>query len=257
MRIGVCTYGWTPKVFPAGLDFVEGSIPHLLVPLEDESVFEGKLAEVRSFPIPVEGGIVFLPGELKTTGPGVNQDALDAYVKKALARAEKVGMRVIAFGSGGSRKVPEGFAQETAVGQLVGHLKRWGLMAEEAEITFAVEPLRSSETNIINRVSEAVDLVERVGRKNVGILADTYHMSWEGEGPEAIRAAGELIAHVHCAEKEGRTPPGTHGEDFRPFFRALKEIGYEGRISIESGWEDPQKQLAGAVGYLRGQYETA
>ena len=257
MRLGVCTYGWTPTVFPEGLDYLEASIPKLLVPREPESVFDEKRREVADCPLPIEGGIIFLPSDLKSTGPEVNEQELDAFVETTLRRAHAVGMKVIAFGSGGSRKVPEGFPHEEAMAQLEGHLKRWSVKAQELGLVFAVEPLKSAETNIINRVSEGAELARRVGKRNVGVLADTYHMMCEGEGPDAIVSAGELIVHVHCAEEEGRSAPGTHGEDFRPFFRALKEIDYQGRISIESGWGDPQKELAGAVRYLREQYETA
>jgi sugar phosphate isomerase/epimerase len=48
---------------------------------------------------------------------------------------------------------------------------------------------------------------------------------------------GHLIAHTHIAEKEKRSAPGVMGDDFSPFFKAYKEIGYQGRISIEGRWK--------------------
>jgi sugar phosphate isomerase/epimerase len=48
----------------------------------------------------------------------------------------------------------------------------------------------------------------------------------------------DVIAHLEIAEKEHRTAPGTQGDDFRPFFKVLKEASYTGAISIEGKWED-------------------
>jgi sugar phosphate isomerase/epimerase len=47
----------------------------------------------------------------------------------------------------------------------------------------------------------------------------------EDEGADAIRKAGGLVHHVHIAEEDGRRAPGTGGEDFRAYLRALKDVG--------------------------------
>jgi len=73
------------------------------------------------------------------------------------------------------------------------------------------------------------------------------------EPPDHIRRAGGLIHHLHIAEKAGRTPPGTEGDDFRPYFNVLKEIGYTGALSIECGWEDMSEQLPIAIQTIRRQ----
>lgn len=78
-------------------------------------------------------------------------------------------------------------------------------------------------------------------------------MLMEGEGTDAIRRAGFLIHHCHIAEKEQRTPPGVHGEDFTEYFKALKEIGYMGKISIEYKWENIKSQLFTAIQTLKEQ----
>ena len=166
-------------------------------------------------------------------------------------------MRMIVFGSGASRKVPDGFEHKRALEQLEDHLRRWAPMAQESEVTIAMEPLRTFESNIINLVSEGAELVRRVNHPNVRLVADTFHMGCEGEGAEAIVDAGDLIVDVHCAEVEGRRAPGTIGEDLEPYFRALKDIGYQGGISIESDWKDQAGELPGAVAYLAEQYRTA
>jgi sugar phosphate isomerase/epimerase len=119
-----------------------------------------------------------------------------------------------------------------------------------------LEPLHKAECNIVTSVSEGADIVAEVDHPSVRLLADTYHMAVDGEGPDAIRNAGERIVHVHAAEADGRRPVGTK-EDHRPYFAALKHSGYDGAISIEAKWDDRDKQLPAAIANLRRQWEEA
>jgi sugar phosphate isomerase/epimerase len=102
-------------------------------------------------------------------------------------------------------------------------------------------------------VSEGGKIVEEVNHPNFRLLADFWHMMMENEGPESIEMYGHLIHHTHIAEKEGRTAPGTHGEDFTPYFQALKNVGYKGMISIESNWDDMDKRAGPAIKTIRAQ----
>ena len=54
------------------------------------------------------------------------------------------------------------------------------------------------------------------------------------------QSAPDDAMYCYVAEKEGRTVPGVAGDDFRPFFRVLRESGYQGAISIEGKWDDAQ-----------------
>jgi sugar phosphate isomerase/epimerase len=100
-------------------------------------------------------------------------------------------------------------------------------------------------------------MVEAVGHPSFKLLADIYHLLREGEGPDAIEKYGKYIHHCHIAEKEKRTPPGSDGDDFRPFLRALRKVNYRGRMSIECRWENLKEQLPAAVAYLKRQVDEA
>ena len=257
MRIGVCT---SPEQLPGpveGLSFLEPSVAGLLCPKQPEAAFAERLAAARAAPVPVEAVNCLLPGDLKTTGPDVDAQTIDAYIAVVCRRARRAGVHRIVFGSGGSRRVPEGFDPAAAFAQLAEHLKRWGPVAAEHGLTFVIEPLNKAETNIINTVDEGALLARRADHPNIRLLADTYHMAKDADPPEAIRRAGELIAHVHCAEAAGRVPVGFGGEDHRPYFRALKDVGYDGRIAIEANWQDLPRELPRAVAELRKQIDSA
>jgi hydroxypyruvate isomerase len=58
-------------------------------------------------------------------------------------------------------------------------------------------------------------------------------MAVMGDTPADLKAAMDIVAHIEIAEKNARTVPGVEGDDFRPFFRIIRECGYQGAISIE------------------------
>ena len=72
------------------------------------------------------------------------------------------------------------------------------------------------------------------------MLADLYHMASVGDTPADLKAAMDVVVHIEIAEKAGRTVPGVSGDDFRPYFRVLRESGYKGAVSIEGKWETAQ-----------------
>jgi sugar phosphate isomerase/epimerase len=95
------------------------------------------------------------------------------------------------------------------------------------------EPTNRFEINFINTTSEGVDIVRRVGRGNLGLLLDLYHMYIEDpDMEEAIRSARDYVRHFHFSDSD-RWPAGLgHGGfDFRALVRLLKEIGYSGFLS--------------------------
>jgi len=257
MRIGVCAGLGKVVSPPAGLDYIEPTVGSLLMCGKDDADFAPMADAVAASPLKPEVVNCFFPNELANTGPEVNPIALDAWVSIACRRAAALGVRIIVFGSGGSRRVPDGFSRDKAREQIVGNLMRYGPLAGAHDVTIALESLCAKDCNFINTVDAAADIVRSVNHPNIRVLADTYHMAVDGEGPGAIRRAGGLIVHVHCAEADGRGPLGTTGEDQRPYFRALKDVGYDGRISMECRWRDMPAQLAGGTAELRKQWQTA
>ena len=132
-----------------------------------------------------------------------------------------------------------------------------GPIAAKYDITVVIEPLNSKECNFINSVREATDIARVAGHPNIAVLADIYHMAVDSEGPESIRYAGKLLRHCHIAELKGRKMPGTNNYDFTPYFKALKDINYQGRLSLEGRWDNFDEQLPGVIAYLNDQWAKA
>ena len=254
MRLGVCTGVDTIAARPAGLDYIEPSVAALLCP---DKPAEEAAAIYRRATVPPEAANCLIPASLKTTGPDSDPLAVLEYMKTVLVRAQAARLKVLVFGSGGSRKVPDGFDLDKARSQLVEHMKAWAPFAADAGVTIVLEPLNTAECNIVTSVDEGADLVRRVNHPSIRLLVDTYHMARDGDDVDAIGRAAGLIAHVHCAEGDGRGPLGAKGEDQRPYFAALKAVGYDARVSIEARWDDLPGQLPAALDELKRQIETA
>ena len=255
--IGVCTSVHNAGLFAKyGYDYIEETVGRFLVPQEDEDVFLKNLEAASKSPIPVKACNTFIPASMKSVGPESAHNEILEYARTAFRRAQQTGIDFIVYGSGGSRRVPEGFRHLDAVEQFISLLKQMGPVAAEYGITIVVEPLRKSECNFINTVAYGARIVERVDHPNVRLLADIYHMLDENESADSIINHGSLIEHMHIAELEGRFMPGTHGQDFISFFAAMKKTGYTGMISMEGNWHDMETQAPVVLKVMKQQMRS-
>lgn len=220
-----------------------------------DAAFEKNIARFAQLPAPVYSVNLFIPADLKLVGPAVNESAILSYADSIMSRLSRTNIRMIVWGSGGARRIPEGFDKKTATKQLIGIGKQLAALAGKYGITIVLENLNSGETNCINTVKEALYVVKRVNHPNLRLNADIYHMLREGESPDIILKARKYLGHVEIAEKENRTAPGVAGTDFRPYLRALKKAGYNKKIVIEGQWKKVGDIAIPAIRYLERQIE--
>ena len=258
MQLGICrSVEEVRDLLAARPDYVEENVGKFLIPQEDDAAFAPKRKLALESPVPAKAACCFLPRELKVTGEVSDMDALTTYAGTTFRRASEIGMETIVFGSGGSRMVPEGFSRSKAMDQFVDVLKRFGPLAEKHGVTMVVEPLHSGCCNFVTSLAEGAEAVERCDHPNVWLLADAWHMAWDKEPVEEILKYGHLLRHCHIAELEDRAAPGTRGDDFVPFFKALKQMDYTGRVSMECQWKDVPTESKTAFAYLRDQQARA
>jgi D-psicose/D-tagatose/L-ribulose 3-epimerase len=123
-------------------------------------------------------------------------------------------------------------ARETAL--LVEVLASLAAYAEPRGVCLCVEPLNRFETSMLNLVSQAAEVVDRVGSPACGLLLDTFHMNIEERSlGEAISAAGPRLRHFHACEND-RGAPGSGHVPWAEVARALRDVGYDGPVVIES-----------------------
>lgn len=113
-------------------------------------------------------------------------------------------------------------------------LRRLAKSAADRGITLGLEPVNRYESNFINTVDQALDVISEIGESNVKVHADVYHMNIEEEDMRSpiIRAKNKL-GYVHIGASH-RGALGTGNIDFDTFFGALREIDYQGAITFES-----------------------
>jgi len=177
-------------------------------------------------------------------------------LRNALDRVAALGVQVVVFGSGGARRVPDGFSKDEAFAQLVAFGKRAAAEARPRGITIAIEPLRREETNIINSAGEGLTLVQAIDDPNFQLMIDFYHLASEHEDPSIVGRAGAHLRHLHMANPTGRVFPQDWSEyDYAPFFAALKQTGYAHRISVEASTKDLPADAPRAIALLRRAFE--
>jgi D-psicose/D-tagatose/L-ribulose 3-epimerase len=251
VQIGYCTsLANVEAAKAAGFDYVELSTSEIAALSDVE--FERAAMRIRQGGVQVPTTNLFLPASLKVTGPDTNRDQQTAYVRKAFARLSQIGTRVVVFGSGGARMVPEGFSKDQAFEQLVEFGRRIAPEARANGITVAVEPLRPQETNIVNSAAEGLALVNAIDDPNFQLMVDFYHLASVKEDPAIIVQARDHIVHLHMANPTGRLFPRSLDEyDYAPFFAALRRIRYEKRISVEASTKDLGTDAPQAIALLR------
>ena len=156
------------------------------------------------------------------------------------------------FGSGKSRRFPDGYAPDQAFHQLVEFGRLAAAQARKHDIVIAIEPLGPDETNTINDVAAGMRLVRAVGHPNFQIVVDYYHLTLAREPPAVMLTTRKQLRHVRIANPDGRAFPLDAAEaDYAGFFRHLKQIGYRGGIGIEARKGDPATDGARSVAFLR------
>jgi sugar phosphate isomerase/epimerase len=255
VKVGYCTSVKNVEAAKAaGFDYVEVSATEVAA-LSDAD-FDATRARIKAAGMPTPAANLFVPQTIKVVGPGISVEQQTAHVKKVMSRLSTLGVEVLVFGSGGARRVPDGFAKDEAFKQLVDFSRRAADEAKPYDITIAIEPLRQQETNIINTAAEGLELVDAVRHPNFQLMIDFYHLASEQEDPAIVLKAKDHLRHLHVANPQGRVFPQKWEEfNYAPFFANLKAIGYDKRISMEGATTDLAAQGPVTVALLRKAFE--
>ena len=235
----------------AGFDYLEMPVSFLAGLTEEE--FEMVRGKAKEANLPTPSFNVLFPGSIRLLDPSLTRETLLEYLDPALSRVQRLDGRIVVFGSGGSRRRPEGMPFDETFRRLT-EVTRWiGDCAEKHGLTVAIEPLNRAETNMINSVGEGACLRAAANHPRVNLLADYYHIAREGEPAGDLERLGGIV-HAHIAASETRRAPLEKEDGLRQMFAAMKMTGYQGRISVEGGCDLPAEGAA-SVRMLRELWE--
>jgi D-psicose/D-tagatose/L-ribulose 3-epimerase len=168
--------------------------------------------------------------------PAVRATGVD-YLRRCVDVAAEVGSPHVAgpmyAGTGVTRLLPDA-ARRAQRDRAADALRGVAEHAAAAGVRLAIEPLNRYETDLVNTIEQGLDLCDRIGLDNVGLMLDTYHLNIEERSVgDAIRSAGARCFHVQASEND-RGAPGAGHVPWREVADALDDIGYGGWVVIES-----------------------
>lgn len=164
-----------------------------------------------------------------------------------------LGGRTIVVGSPKQRNVLEGvspaqawdWARETFTSSVRHALSRG--------VTICLEPLAPSETNFINTAADAIRFIKQFDTPSFKIILDVKAMSSESKPiPQIIQESWPDFAYFHANDKNLKGP-GFGEVDFNPIAAALKQVGYNGFVSVEvfNFDEGPEVIATRSIQYLK------
>lgn len=253
MRFGACIGLDHPEHIAAaekaGFDYIECGFSMLAGC--DDVQFETFKKALDDANLKCEAANSLFRGGISLYGKGYSKSKITDYLKAGMSKGAEIGLETVVFGSGNVRNYPEymtfadGFyALSRILGDVIAPI------ADEYGVTIVIEPLRKTETKIINTVKEGVMLAAAARRNNVSGLVDLYHMAYEGDTFDDIRQLKGNIKHAHLANpyetpegRPARSFPASDDEyDYAGFIAALDYAGCK-RCSVEAGTDDKEKDL--------------
>ncbi|MAM11586.1 MAG: hydroxypyruvate isomerase [Rhizobiaceae bacterium] len=155
-------------------------------------------------------------------------------LEQSVAVAERLGSPVLIAQAGdeapGTDRRSQGEALVLALRQAADILAGTG-------VRLGLEPLNTRVDHpgyFLDSTSEAFELIERVGRTEVGVVYDLYHAAVMDEPFEqTLSGHVDKIVHVHVADHPGRHEPGSGSVDLVRRLCWLLDNHYAGRIGFE------------------------
>ncbi|MBZ0282258.1 MAG: sugar phosphate isomerase/epimerase [Anaerolineae bacterium] len=117
---------------------------------------------------------------------------------------------------------------------LVQNLSTLAKYAGDKGVVLGIEPLNRFETSFINTADQAIEIIDRVNHPSCQIMLDSFHMNIEEKSlGAAIRKTGKRLCHFHACEND-RGAPGSGNVTWNEVGQALRDIGFDGPVVIES-----------------------
>ena len=148
-----------------------------------------------------------------------------------------------------------GVSTEEALGWTLNALIQIATYAATKGVTICIEPT-SANSNLIDTAGQALKLLEQTGQPNVKLMFDTYHALYRNEvSSDYVHEMAPHLAHVHFADID-RRPPGEGIVDWAGVMQALKDIDFNGYLTMEIGFAarrvEPDRFARSAIEYLKG-----
>lgn len=177
--------------------------------------------------------LAFTEGLYLTTPEADVRRKTSDYLAELARLCRDLGGSIMVLGSPVQRNLLPGVSHAQAV-ELAADTIRGAIdVITECGVTLAIEPLGREEGDFLNTAEQGVELIKLVNSPNCRLHLDVKAMSDEEKSiPDIIRECKDYVAHFH-ANDPNRRGPGMGDVDFVPIFEALRDIDYQGWVSVE------------------------
>ncbi|GAC1445273.1 MAG: sugar phosphate isomerase/epimerase [Chloroflexota bacterium] len=120
-------------------------------------------------------------------------------------------------------------------------LKQVARYAAGKNITICIEPT-PVDSNLVEGADDAIEMMREVSEPNVKLMFDTYHVLFRKEvQTDYVYQMGNELKHIHLSDSD-RLAPGQGTVDFLSLFQALKDVGFDGYLTMEIGFDKRTSQ---------------
>jgi sugar phosphate isomerase/epimerase len=228
-------------------------LPAAVLAEMEDAEFDCTADKIKGGPLICEDLNLFCRADVKLAGPEWPA-GLREYAGRLFARAERLGIKRICVGSGGSRRLPEGYDRSRGMEELAESFSILSAMGAEHGIQMLIEPLNSRECNFINTTEEALALIDMLPRGKLGLTYDSYHADYMKEDLGWIGKAADKIGVVHLSHEINSNRcylQPEHIAHYCAYADALKATGYKGGVFLEAGYGELSAELPRTLAILK------
>ena len=198
--------------------------------------------------------LAFTEGYYLTSPDEAVREKTGAYLSELARLCRDLGGNILVLGSPAQRNLqPLGISHDEGMKNAADTIGRAVDDFAKAGVTLAIEPLGPEEGDFLNLTEQGVELAKMIDSPHVKLHLDVKAMSSEEKPiPDIIRDSRDWVVHFH-ANDANRRGPGMGEIDFASIFAALKEINYDGWVSVEVfDYEPGVETLASeSIAYMR------
>lgn len=157
------------------------------------------------------------------------------YLVELIDFCADMGGEPMIFGSPNQRSTTGGATQQEAVDYFVDGLAQVADHAQQRNVKILVEALGSEQTDVVNTLAEAMEVVNRVDHPAISTMFDFHNTPDETEPLDVlVRKYFPHIEHVHFQNMDGTLVTADDiPQEFIPVFEVLKELDFKKWISLE------------------------
>jgi len=157
-----------------------------------------------------------------------------AYLDELIDFCGDLGGTVMIFGSPRQRNTV-GISIDEAKKYFADGLAQVAKHAQRRGVKILIEPLDTRQTDVVNTMAEALEIVKRVNHRAIKLMFDFHNTPNETEPFDVlIKKFYRHIYHVHVQEIDGKhLGTGSGVNDYVKAFQELKDLKYDKWISLE------------------------